>query len=365
MDVLCAPSQTTPRWREQFGRMLIEAFASGVAVIASTSGEIPVRRRRRRRARAGGRSVAVAAGDRDADEDRARRCELARRGRAAGGVGVRLAGRRPAASRLLRARDRGARAHERAARRPLRRLSRRAVAEHGPRGERAPRADFDESHADAIDLTPVCPPFARRATRIWPARGRHSRSIAPSTAGGTIRGTSNGSRPITTCSTSSITAMRSSCTVCPPARTVVTCHDLDTFRSVLRPEDEPRSALFRKATRRILAGLQQAAWITCDTRGRPRRAARLRSGPAGAGQRRAGRRRRRLFAGRATRPPIARPRGSSRPAPGADRDPSRRQHHSAQAHRRAARTSARRWSRACPTCTWCAWAGRSPPSSSG
>ena len=41
MDVLCAPSQTTPRWREQFGRMLIEAFASGVAVIASTSGEIP------------------------------------------------------------------------------------------------------------------------------------------------------------------------------------------------------------------------------------------------------------------------------------------------------------------------------------
>ena len=41
MDVLCAPSQTTARWREQFGRMLIEAFASGVPVIASTSGEIP------------------------------------------------------------------------------------------------------------------------------------------------------------------------------------------------------------------------------------------------------------------------------------------------------------------------------------
>jgi glycosyltransferase involved in cell wall biosynthesis len=41
MDVLCAPSRTTPRWREQFGRMLIEAFASGVAVIASPSGEIP------------------------------------------------------------------------------------------------------------------------------------------------------------------------------------------------------------------------------------------------------------------------------------------------------------------------------------
>jgi glycosyltransferase involved in cell wall biosynthesis len=41
MDVLAAPSQSTPRWREQFGRMLVEAFASGVAVLASDSGEIP------------------------------------------------------------------------------------------------------------------------------------------------------------------------------------------------------------------------------------------------------------------------------------------------------------------------------------
>jgi glycosyltransferase involved in cell wall biosynthesis len=41
MDILCAPSQTTRSWKEQFGRMVVEAFASGVAVIGSDSGEIP------------------------------------------------------------------------------------------------------------------------------------------------------------------------------------------------------------------------------------------------------------------------------------------------------------------------------------
>ena len=41
MTVLCAPSQTTPAWKEQFGRMLIEAMACGVPVAGSDSGEIP------------------------------------------------------------------------------------------------------------------------------------------------------------------------------------------------------------------------------------------------------------------------------------------------------------------------------------
>jgi glycosyltransferase involved in cell wall biosynthesis len=41
MDLLVAPSQTMKNWREQFGRMIIEAFACGVPVIGSDSGEIP------------------------------------------------------------------------------------------------------------------------------------------------------------------------------------------------------------------------------------------------------------------------------------------------------------------------------------
>lgn len=80
MDVLCAPSQTTSAWREQFGRMSIEAMACGVPVVGSTSGEIPFA--------VGDAGVLVAERDADgwvaalddllADEDRRR--ELSARG---------------------------------------------------------------------------------------------------------------------------------------------------------------------------------------------------------------------------------------------------------------------------------------------
>ncbi|MCS6802588.1 MAG: glycosyltransferase family 4 protein [Chloroflexota bacterium] len=41
LDLLVLPSRTLPNWKEQFGRVLIEAMASGVAVVGSNSGEIP------------------------------------------------------------------------------------------------------------------------------------------------------------------------------------------------------------------------------------------------------------------------------------------------------------------------------------
>src|SRR5262249_12242278 len=49
----------------------------------------------------------------------------------------------------------------------------------------------------------------------------------------------------------------------PGERTIVTCHDLDAFKSILEPEVEPRGLMFRAMTRRILSGLQRAAMVVC------------------------------------------------------------------------------------------------------
>lgn len=41
LDILVIPSRTLPNWKEQFGRVIVEAMASGVCVIGSDSGAIP------------------------------------------------------------------------------------------------------------------------------------------------------------------------------------------------------------------------------------------------------------------------------------------------------------------------------------
>ncbi|PQV63705.1 Glycosyltransferase Family 4 [Abditibacterium utsteinense] len=41
LDALVLPSRTTPNWKEQFGRVIIEAGACGVPVVGSDSGAIP------------------------------------------------------------------------------------------------------------------------------------------------------------------------------------------------------------------------------------------------------------------------------------------------------------------------------------
>jgi glycosyltransferase involved in cell wall biosynthesis len=82
MDVLAVPSRTTGRWREQFGRVIVEGMACGAAVVGSDSGEIPyvigdagvVLPERDDAAWAEGLATLIA--------DPARRAELATRGRA-------------------------------------------------------------------------------------------------------------------------------------------------------------------------------------------------------------------------------------------------------------------------------------------
>jgi glycosyltransferase involved in cell wall biosynthesis len=41
LDTLVLPSRSLPNWREQMGRVLLEAMACGVPVVGSTCGEIP------------------------------------------------------------------------------------------------------------------------------------------------------------------------------------------------------------------------------------------------------------------------------------------------------------------------------------
>ena len=52
-----------------------------------------------------------------------------------------------------------------------------------------------------------------------------------------------------------------------PAKTVITCHDLDAFKCVLDRQAEPaRSAVFRAMTRHVLKGFRRAAIVTCVSR---------------------------------------------------------------------------------------------------
>ena len=52
----------------------------------------------------------------------------------------------------------------------------------------------------------------------------------------------------------------------PAERTIVTCHDLDTFQCLLNPDQEPRSVPFRKMMSRTLSGFRKAARVTCDSK---------------------------------------------------------------------------------------------------
>jgi glycosyltransferase involved in cell wall biosynthesis len=82
LDALALPSRTTPTWKEQFGRVLIEAMSCGVPVVGSSSGEIPQVIGEGGLVYPEGDIEALAAALRRLADDRALHNELGRRGRA-------------------------------------------------------------------------------------------------------------------------------------------------------------------------------------------------------------------------------------------------------------------------------------------
>jgi glycosyltransferase involved in cell wall biosynthesis len=124
-------------------------------------------------------------------------------------------------------------------------------------------------HAKEVEVTRVCPPLRRRLS-LWPGvRGRQ----AAWNADRLLNRFWDYPRAVR------LLAQRGGfdlfhivdhsysqlAHVLPAGRTVITCHDLDTFRCLLEPKREPRPRWFRAMSRRILTGLQKAAIVVCNS----------------------------------------------------------------------------------------------------
>jgi glycosyltransferase involved in cell wall biosynthesis len=79
-DLLLVPSLTTPRWKEQFGRVAVQALAAGTPVVASSSGSLPEVLDGCGELVPEGDSTALAGALRMLLHDDRRRADLARRG---------------------------------------------------------------------------------------------------------------------------------------------------------------------------------------------------------------------------------------------------------------------------------------------
>jgi glycosyltransferase involved in cell wall biosynthesis len=124
-------------------------------------------------------------------------------------------------------------------------------------------------HAGRVAATRICPPFRRRLTR-WPLVRRHRQARNadrllnrfwdyPRALSRLVRQGGFDLFHIVDHSYSQLVH------VLPAGRTVVTCHDVDTFRCLLEPAREPRPRWFRALARRTLTGLQKAAIVICNS----------------------------------------------------------------------------------------------------
>jgi glycosyltransferase involved in cell wall biosynthesis len=121
-------------------------------------------------------------------------------------------------------------------------------------------AHLAAEHAASIEATLVRPAMPRRLSRLSDRAGAFDRVLARFVdyprALGRLRGRFDVYHIVDHSYAHLVHRL-------PGDRTIVTCHDLDAFRSVLEPRDEPRSYVYRLLARRILSGLRSAAHIAC------------------------------------------------------------------------------------------------------
>lgn len=130
-------------------------------------------------------------------------------------------------------------------------------------------AYLGREHAAELSATPVCPPYRHRMTRLPIVRGRGAARNAdrllnrfwdyPRALGRRARRGEFDLYHLVDHSYAQLVH------ALPAERTIVTCHDLDTFRCLLDPAREPRPAWFRAFARRTLDGLRKAAAVVCDS----------------------------------------------------------------------------------------------------
>lgn len=122
-------------------------------------------------------------------------------------------------------------------------------------------------HADTVAATLVRPPMPRRLTRLPLPLGRARASVLDRAAARQwdypwtlrqVRGRFDVYHVVDHTYAHLVHAL-------PAAQCVVTCHDVDAFRSILQPEDERRSPPFRWMSQRILDGLRKASHVPCDS----------------------------------------------------------------------------------------------------
>ena len=122
-------------------------------------------------------------------------------------------------------------------------------------------------HADAVQATLIRPPMPRRLTRLPLPIGHAKASVLDRTAARQwdyprtlreVRGRFDVYHVVDHTYAHLVEAL-------PAGQCVVTCHDVDAFRSILQPEVEPRSLPFRWMSQRILNGLRRAAHVPCDS----------------------------------------------------------------------------------------------------